>query len=131
LTLPSPRRTIDPHDPREPSAAARAAGPQPATPQRAGAVAGVATGRAHGQRALSAQQQCVGHFAERDQWASPASVRELESKLRSLGKQVEFHIYPGTDHAFFNDTRPDVYNPAAAQDAWTRALGLLSRTLKS
>jgi carboxymethylenebutenolidase len=75
------------------------------------------------------QGAVLGHFAERDQWASPASVRELESKLRSLGKQVEFHIYPGTDHAFFNDTRPDVYNTEAAKLSWERTLAFYRQHL--
>ncbi|MFQ5872188.1 MAG: dienelactone hydrolase family protein, partial [Dehalococcoidia bacterium] len=69
------------------------------------------------------------HFAERDQFASPASARELESKLRSLGKQAEFHIYPATDHAFFNDTRPEVYNAQAAKLSWERTLAFFRQYL--
>ena len=64
----------------------------------------------------------LGLYAERDQFVPPAAVRELEEKLRALGKQVETHIYPGTDHAFFNDTRPEVYDPEAARDAWRRTV---------
>ena len=64
----------------------------------------------------------LGLFAERDQFVPPDSVRELESKLRERGKQVEAHIYPGTDHAFFNDTRPEVHDPEAAADAWRRTV---------
>src|SRR3990172_461682 len=33
----------------------------------------------------------LGHFAEKDQFAPPASARELENGLKSLGKQAEFH----------------------------------------
>jgi carboxymethylenebutenolidase len=36
------------------------------------------------------------------------SVHALEDELKSLGKSIEVHIYPGVDHAFFNDTRPQV-----------------------
>ena len=64
----------------------------------------------------------LGLFAERDQFVPPDSVRELESKLRERGKQVEAHIYHGTDHAFFNDTRPEVHDPEAAADAWRRTV---------
>jgi carboxymethylenebutenolidase len=64
----------------------------------------------------------LGLFAERDSFVTPDTVRELESKLKEHGKQVETHIYPGTDHAFFNDTRPDVYDRAAAEDAWRRTV---------
>ena len=75
------------------------------------------------------QGAVLGHFAENDQWASPASARELESKLKSLGKEVEFYIYPGTDHAFFNDTRPDAYNAEAATLSWDRTLAFFRRHL--
>ena len=33
------------------------------------------------------------------------------------------------DHAFFNDTRPEVYDPEAAADAWRRVLELFMRLL--
>ena len=75
------------------------------------------------------QAPVLGHYAELDQFANPDSVRALENQLRSLGKQVEFHIYPGTDHAFFNDTRPDVYNAEAAKQSWERTLAFFRQHL--
>ena len=75
------------------------------------------------------QGPVLGHFAENDQFASPASARELERSLRSLGKEVEFHVYPGTDHAFFNDTRPDVYKAEAATLSWERTLAFYRQHL--
>ena len=71
----------------------------------------------------------LGLYAERDSFVTPDSVRELESKLRQLGKPVEVHIYPETDHAFFNDTRPEVYNAEAAADAWQRTIEFLRKYL--
>jgi carboxymethylenebutenolidase len=71
----------------------------------------------------------LGLYAERDSSVPPSAVRELEAKLKSLGKDVEMHIYPGTDHAFFNDTRPEVYNRAAAADAWKRTIEFLRKNL--
>jgi carboxymethylenebutenolidase len=71
----------------------------------------------------------LGFYAEKDQFVPPAAARELEAKLKSLGKRAEFHIYPGTDHAFFNDTRPEVYDPAAATDAWRRTLDFFGQHL--
>ncbi|MCH8948937.1 MAG: dienelactone hydrolase family protein [Chloroflexi bacterium] len=68
------------------------------------------------------QAPVLGHYAENDDFASPAAARELEGNLKSLGKEVEFHIYPGTDHAFFNDTRADVHNADAAKLSWERTL---------
>src|SRR5467141_1728895 len=65
----------------------------------------------------SLQAPVLGIYAERDQSVPPETVRELERQLKELGKSVEIHIYPDTDHAFFNDQRPDVYNQKAAEDA--------------
>lgn len=70
-----------------------------------------------------------GHYASNDDFASPEFVKALEEELRSLGKDVEFFTYPGTDHAFFNDTRPEVYNAEAAQQAWDRTLAFLRERL--
>ena len=71
----------------------------------------------------------LGIYAEKDQFNPPAAVRELESKLKELGKQAEMHIYPNTDHAFFNDQRTDVYDAQAARDAWQRVLQFFARNL--
>ena len=71
----------------------------------------------------------LGLYAERDQFVPPAAVRELEAQLKERGKAVEMHIYPGTDHAFFNDTRPEVYDPEAAADAWRRTVAFLRQHL--
>jgi len=71
----------------------------------------------------------LGHYAENDGWATPESVRELEMKLKSLGKQVEFHIYPGTQHGFFNDTRSEVHDAKASQLSWERTLAFYRKHL--
>ncbi len=39
-------------------------------------------------------------------------------------------IYPGTDHAFFNDDRPEVYAPEAAALAWERTVELFRTALR-
>jgi len=71
----------------------------------------------------------LGLYAERDASVPPAAVRALEARLRELGKAAEMHIYPGTEHAFFNDTRPEVYDASAASDAWRRTLEFFRRHL--
>jgi len=63
-----------------------------------------------------------GHYAELDGFFGPDAVRALEKQLRDLGKDVEMEIHPGVDHAFFNDTRPEVYNAAEATRAWNDTL---------
>ncbi len=61
-------------------------------------------------------------YGENDPGVPPASGREREQMLRSMGKKVELIVYPNATHAFFNDTRKEVYNAEAAQDAWGKAL---------
>ncbi|HUF33876.1 MAG TPA: dienelactone hydrolase family protein [Acidimicrobiales bacterium] len=77
--------------------------------------------------ALAAPVQ--GHFAEQDAFFTPEKVAELESTLRDLGKDAELLVYPGVDHAFFNDERPEVYDEAAAGTAWIRTLEFLRANL--
>jgi carboxymethylenebutenolidase len=67
----------------------------------------------------------LGIFAEKDKSVTPDAVRALEDTMREHGKSIETHTYPGTDHAFFNDTRPEVYDADAAADAWRRTLEFL------
>jgi carboxymethylenebutenolidase len=72
----------------------------------------------------------LGLYAGKDTFVSPAVVKTLDEELTRLGKRHEFHTYPGADHAFFNDARPEVYDPAAAADAWSRALAFFRRELR-
>ena len=73
----------------------------------------------------------LGLFAEKDGFVTPALVHELEKQLIELGKQVEVVIYPGADHAFFNDTRPEVYDPQASNDAWLRTIKFLRENIST
>jgi carboxymethylenebutenolidase len=75
------------------------------------------------------QAPVLGIYAENDKGTPPTVARQLEAELNRLGKSVEMHIYPGTDHAFFNDTRPEVYKAQAAEDAWRRTLEFFARHL--
>jgi len=55
---------------------------------------------------------------------------ELEKRLQSMGKNVQVVVYPGAGHAFFNDTRKEVYKPQASADAWKRTIDLFRSALK-
>ena len=70
-----------------------------------------------------------GHFAEKDGFFGPDAVAELQATLDGLGKDANLIVYPRVDHAFFNDTRPDVYDETAADLAWTRTLEFLRAKL--
>jgi carboxymethylenebutenolidase len=68
----------------------------------------------------------LGHFAGRDEAASPEAARELVRRFHEAGNaDVDVHIYPETDHAFFNDTRPEVHDPEASALAWQRTIEFL------
>lgn len=76
------------------------------------------------------QAPVLGLYAQRDGFVTPESVRKLEQELKELGKSAEIHIYPNADHGFFNDQRPEVYDPQVAQDAWQRVLNFFGEHLK-
>jgi len=69
-----------------------------------------------------------GHYAANDEMFNPAAVGQLRETLEGLGKDVELTIHPDTDHAFFNDTRPEVYDPSASNVAFADTVELF-RTL--
>jgi carboxymethylenebutenolidase len=71
----------------------------------------------------------LGHFAEHDHAYTKEQVDSLEQQLQAAGVDVEFVWYPGTDHAFFNDDRPEVYDPEASQLAWDRTLSFFRKHL--
>jgi carboxymethylenebutenolidase len=71
----------------------------------------------------------LGIFAARDDFVSPEVVQELDRQLTAAGKPHEFTTYPNTDHAFFNNDRPEVYAPDAARDAWEKMLAFYGQNL--
>ena len=70
-----------------------------------------------------------GHYAANDGYFTPENAAALQAQLRDLGKDATLHVYPDTDHAFFNDTRPEVYDAAASATAWDRTLELFRGSL--
>lgn len=71
----------------------------------------------------------LGLFGAEDALIPLADVAELRTILERTPAAHTIHIYPGAGHAFFNDTRPDAFRPAAAADAWPRAVGFLRQHL--
>ena len=63
----------------------------------------------------------LGLFAEHDDNVNP-NIPLHEENLNKYEKKFEFHIYPNTTHAFFNDTNTSNYNQDAANDAWEKVL---------
>jgi carboxymethylenebutenolidase len=71
----------------------------------------------------------LGLYAEKDGFVTPQVAKQVDQAIRDAGKQSQIHIYPGVDHAFFNDERSDVYDKASAEDAWRRTLALFRQNL--
>ena len=64
----------------------------------------------------------LGLYAEHDHGIPVEAVRAFEEELQKRQVPHEVHVYPDVQHAFFNDTRPVIYNAAAAQDAWQKTM---------
>jgi carboxymethylenebutenolidase len=69
-----------------------------------------------------------GNYAKKDGYISADAIQGLEKGLKDLGKSVEIHMYDA-DHAFVNDTRPEVYNATEAKLAWDRSVAFLQKEL--
>ena len=72
----------------------------------------------------------LGLFAEKDQFVTPQTAREVDAAIKKAGKSSEIHIYPNVDHAFFNDDNKAAYNKPAADDAWRRTTAFFRQHLK-
>lgn len=60
----------------------------------------------------------LGLFAEHDDFISAEAVRRLEGDLERAGVEASLRTFPGVQHAFMNDARPDVFDAEAAALAW-------------
>jgi carboxymethylenebutenolidase len=71
----------------------------------------------------------LGLYAEHDHGITPETLHTLEQELKQHAIPHEIHVYPGTEHAFFNNTRPQIYKADAAADAWRRTLDWFKKYL--
>ncbi|HEY2865570.1 MAG TPA: dienelactone hydrolase family protein [Pyrinomonadaceae bacterium] len=63
-----------------------------------------------------------------DKWINAEKVAALEDAAERYELPVTSVKYDA-DHAFFNNTRPEVYNETAARDAWALVVGLFNDKL--
>jgi carboxymethylenebutenolidase len=68
------------------------------------------------------------HYAENDDNIDKG-IPAYEAALKANNKKYTLYIYPGTQHAFNNDTGAARYNKAAADLAWSRTLAFLAENL--
>ena len=64
----------------------------------------------------------------RDSWISPEKVAAFEEAAEKYELPINSVKYEA-DHAFFNDTRSDVYDEKAAKDAWALVVGFFNDKL--
>ena len=64
-----------------------------------------------------------GHFANKDDWCTPAAVDDLEKTLKPAAVKHEIYRYDAA-HAFANE-RSAAYNVACANQAWERMITFL------
>lgn len=69
------------------------------------------------------------HYAELDERINQG-IPALKAALAEHHIDHELYMYPGTQHAFNNDTNPARYNQEAADLAWKRTIDFLTRKLR-
>ena len=69
------------------------------------------------------------HYGAKDTWVTKQEVDRLRQGFEQQGKPGLVHVYLEADHAFFNDTRPEVYRPEDARLAWERTKRFFSQHL--
>lgn len=72
----------------------------------------------------------LGLYGELDAGIPVDLAHAFDEELEKQAIPHEVHIYPGAGHAFFNDSRPHIYHPEAAADAWQRTLSWFRKYLR-
>jgi len=80
---------------------------------------------------VAAEVRCpvLAFFGEDDTLITGADVRALEERARTAGHPFAVQVFGGAGHAFVNDTRPQLYRPEQARDAWSRMVSFLKAHL--
>lgn len=72
----------------------------------------------------------LAHFSKTDEWATPEAAQKVKKAIESHGGSMRLELYDA-EHAFMNDTRPEVYAPKEAAKAWERTTEFLKEHLGS
>lgn len=78
--------------------------------------------------AKNTKSKVLAHYAENDDRVNSAQPG-YEAALKEAGVSYTAYKYPGTQHAFHNDTAGARYNKEAAELAWSRTLAFFKETL--
>ena len=71
-----------------------------------------------------AGKRAMVHKALSDEPGNGPIIAECAAAIRAAGGEVDVFDYPDSVHAFYNDARPDVFQPENAAVAWERTLQL-------
>jgi len=74
------------------------------------------------------KSRVIGHFSDVDEWEQFDYVKQMESRMKASGVDVQLYVYPGRAHWFVEEDRPE-YDPVAAALLWDRTYGFLKRNL--
>lgn len=69
-----------------------------------------------------AGKSAVVNKALSDEPGNGPVIAEYAQAIRDAGGEIEVFDYPASVHAFFNDARPEVFQPENAAAAWQRTL---------
>jgi carboxymethylenebutenolidase len=69
-------------------------------------------------------------YGEKDAFIPPEERDKVRSRLESLSKTFEMHVYSGADHGFFCEERAS-FHPVAAADAWEKVMAFLHTCLET
>src|SRR3954452_6370119 len=76
-----------------------------------------------------ANKTAMIHASEEDGTSKAEGVQAAVRGIEKAGGDVEVYDYPGSSHAFFNDTRPEVHDKEHSDAAWRRTIDLLRSRL--
>ena len=74
-------------------------------------------------------KEALIHQCEADLPSTGEDIARYADEIAAHGGIAVVETYPGTQHAFFNDARPEVHDASASALAWERTLSFLHRRL--
>jgi carboxymethylenebutenolidase len=77
-----------------------------------------------------ASKAALIHKAESDETHAGPRIDEYADAIREAGGEISIFDHPGSQHAFFNDDRPEVFDPEHAATGWQCSVEFLDARLR-
>ena len=74
-------------------------------------------------------KHAIIHCAEGDGTSAAPGIQEAIREIAQAGGSAVAYDYAGTQHAFFNNDRSEVFNETAAKLAWARTINFFAQHL--